>query len=340
MRPLTDVTASPERAPSPRPLASIVIPTFRRPELLDRCLTAVTNQKLEGTRYEVVVVDDGPCDKTRAIVQSWSQRTPVPRIRYLVALHTQGPAAARNLGWRAAHGDIIAFTDDDCVPSLDWLTHGLVAFTDPIVAGAAGRVVVPVPSRPTDYERSMQGLETAEFVTANCFYRKSALEAVGGFDERFRKAWREDADLFFTLLEHGYVLWCQPEAVVLHPVRPARWGISLWLQQQSLYNALLYKKHPALYRARIQSQPPWRSYAIVLALTGMTVGGLAGSLAITGLGFSVWCALTARFAAMRLRGTSQRWTHRAEMLLTSALVPPLSVFWRLRGAMAYRVFYL
>ena len=69
---------------------------------------------------------------------------------------------------------------------------------------ATGRVIVPLPTcRPTDYERDAAGLAKAEFVTANCFCRRSVLAAIGGFDARFTAAWREDSDLQFTLLEHG-----------------------------------------------------------------------------------------------------------------------------------------
>src|SRR5690606_10619854 len=104
---------------------------------------------------------------------------------------------------------------------------------------------------------------TAEFVTANCFVRRTVLEAVGGFDERFRAAWREDSDLHFVMLERGLKLMKVPAAVVVHPVRPARWGVCLRIQRKSQYDALLYKKHPELYRRRIGPNRPRDYYAIV-----------------------------------------------------------------------------
>ena len=76
-------------------------------------------------------------------------------------------------------------------------------------------------------------------------------------DERFSAAWREDSDLHFTLLLHGGQIDRVPSALVVHPVRPARWGVSLNQQRKSLFNALLYKKHPRLYRQRIRPWPPW-----------------------------------------------------------------------------------
>jgi hypothetical protein len=124
-------------------------------------------------------------------------------VRYIALTGAHGPAAARNAGWRGARGAILAFTDDDCIPDPGWLRAGLSAFTGD-VAGADGTIVVPLPERPTDYQRDTAGLAGAEFATANCFYRRDVLAAVGGFDERFSMAWREDSDLFFALLERGY----------------------------------------------------------------------------------------------------------------------------------------
>ena len=322
------------------PCVSVVVPTFKRPDLLDRCLTALVAQDLDRSRYEVIVVDDAASEATRRQVAACAERvqTPGPAVRYLPATTTRGPAAARNMGWRAARGEIVAFTDDDCVPDRCWLSAGVRAF-DPDVAGVSGRVVVPLPALPTDYERDAAGLEQGEFVTANCFYRRDALAAVGGFDERFEAAWREDSDLFFTLLERGYRLVPAPDAVVVHPVRPAPWGVSIGQQRKSLYNALLYKKHPALYRRRIQSAPPWRYYAIDGALAVALASALLGQRRTAVGAASAWVALTAWFGAGRLRGTSCAPAQVAEMAITSALIPPLAVYWRLRGAVRFRVLF-
>ena len=236
---------------------------------------------------------------------------------------------------------MIAFTDDDTVPDPGWLTAGAGAFErDPSLAAVTGRVVVPLPPQPTDYERNEFGLEGAEFVTANCFCRREALEAVGGFDERFPAAWREDSDLHFSLLEQGAKVVKAPAAVVVHPVRPAAWGVSLRQQKKSQYDALLYKKHPHWYRRRIRAWPPLDYYGVLLAVL---VGVGAAFLGMPRLALAAavaWAALTGRFAARRLRGTSHAPRHVAEMLFTSVLIPPLSVFWRVYGAARYRVPFL
>jgi GT2 family glycosyltransferase len=319
------------------PRASVVVPTYRRPDLLERCLTALVAQDFDARAYEIVVADDAASEETRRQVERGAVHG-CPALRYVPVRGAHGPAAARNAGWREAHGAVIAFTDDDTIPDPGWLRAGVAALA---TADAAwGRIRVPLPTAPTDYERNEAGLETAEFATANGFCRRAVLEAVQGFDERFTAAWREDADLFFTLLEKGYCVAHVPEALVVHPVRPAHWGISLRQQHKSRFNALLYKKHPALYRQRIQPAPPWHYYGAAGTLLAALVGAAGGVPALTLAGGGLWLALTGRFCARRLRGTSHAPAHIAEMALTSALIPLLSVYWRLRGALRFRVFFL
>ncbi len=283
---------------------SVVVPTCGRPELLARCLAALEKQTLPQQAYEVLVVDDG-------------------------ALRS-GPAAARTRGWRRARAPVVAFTDDDTEPRPDWLEQGLRAMQD--ADAASGRIVMPLPAAPTDYERDAQGLERAEFVTANCFVRRELLERLGGFDEHFRMAWREDSDLHFRLLRAGARVVRAPLAVVVHPVRPAPWGVSLRQQRKVMFDALLFKKHRALYRSRIRAGARWDYYAITAAL-GLTLAGFAPAAL-------VWAVLTGRFFVHRLRGASKRPGHVLEMLVTSVLIPPLAVFWRLAGALRYRVAFL
>lgn len=318
---------------------SVVVATYQRPDLLNRCLAVLLDQKWDSSSYEIIVVDDAPDAETKQVVESWMLRRPSPRLRYIPVAFHRGPAAARNLGWRAAHGEIIAFTDDDCVPMPDWLAAGVSAMTDNIT-GAWGRIIVPIPRVPTDYERDTAKLERAEFATANCFYRRGELAEVGGFDERFTMAWREDSDLYFTLLERGERLVQAPDAVVFHPARRAPWGISLAHQHKNLFNALLYKKHPALYRRHIQPGPPWHYYGIVGTLLVAVEGFFVGQGIIVLTGLIGWIGLTARFCLRRLYGTSHELRHIAEMLITSALIPPLAIYWRLRGAFRYRVWFL
>jgi cellulose synthase/poly-beta-1,6-N-acetylglucosamine synthase-like glycosyltransferase len=301
-------------------------------------------QDYVATAYEVIIVDDAACDETRQMVECYAELVSEcgNTLRYIAVTGNHGPAVARNIGWRAASSDIIAFTDDDCIPAPDWLRAGVKAFhkKDKHIAGVSGRIIVPLSGIPTDYERNAAHLETSEFVTANCFYRRSCLEAVGGFDERFTAAWREDSDLFFALLQGNVTLVHEPRALVVHPLRPAHWGVSLSQQRKSMFNALLYKKHPALYRQKVQATPPWHYYLILGTLLAL-VGGITGKFPrLTFIAACLWLLLTGRFCLHRLHHTSGTRSHRAEMIVTSMLIPPIAIFWRLRGALKFRVFFL
>ncbi len=321
---------------------SVVVPTFKHPVLLERLLTALLAQDFPAAEYEIIIVDDAASAQTRTQVEERARQATESghTVRYLPMTGVEhGPAAARNAGWRAASAEIIAFTDDDCIPEMSWLKAGLAAFTDG-VAAVSGRVLVPLPPAPTDYEYNAAHLEKSEFVTANCFYRRSVLQTVGGFDARFTAAWREDSDLFFTLLERGESCISVPAAIVMHPVRPARWGISLSQQRKSMYNALLYKKHPLLYRQRIQARPPWPYYCIIGVLLVAVLSIFVHSWFLTAGALLVWLYMTSRFCLLRLHKTAHTPGHIVEMIVTSMLIPPLAIFWRLYGMVRFRVLFL
>jgi glycosyltransferase involved in cell wall biosynthesis len=321
---------------------TVVIPTFKRPRLLLRCLEALTKQTFPSSRVEVIVCDDARDEATESVTAQLLNRVPY-RLRYLPVVETKGPAGARNKGWQEALFEVIAFTDDDTIPEARWLEEGMKAIRGTLAV--SGRVVVPIPRNPSDYERNEAGLERTEFVTANCFVRKVALEALGGFDERFTAAWREDSDLHFRLLESCIspelerVVRCE-SARVIHPVRPAAWGISLQQQRKVLYDALLYKKHPERYRRHIEATPPTQYYASTFALVlAGVVGGLGMPLtAILSLG--VWAAMIGSFCWRRLSGTSHKLSHIIEILVTSVCIPPVAIFWRLVGAHRFGVVFL
>ncbi len=320
-------------------LVSVVIPTHRRLALLARCLDALSVQSVDAADFEIIIADDANDPTTRDLVRRYGARI-TSRLRYVpVDGPRHGPAAARNRGWRAAMSPIVAFTDDDTIPARDWLRAVIEGFDNARLQGAWGSVRVPLRRRPTDYERDAAGLERAGFVTANCFVRREVLEAVDGFDEAFSAAWREDSDLYFRLLDHGLIVAHLPDAVVTHPVRPAPWGISVSQQRKCEYDALLYRKHPAHYRAAVRPGRPWLYYPIVGALLVMIVGALLRRPRVAEAGAVLWLILTIGFALRRLRGASLAPAHMAEMFVTSAVIPALSVYHRTRGAVKHRVLF-
>lgn len=324
-----------------RPTVSVVVPTLGRPRLLQRCLGALLLCRTQRAELEVLIVDDGPSLGTQAIIAAWAARYVGAgmTLRYVANTGNHGPAAARNRGWRAASGSIIAFTDDDTEPAPEWIDRGLRAF-DRDIDAAWGRIVMPIPRIPTDYELDAHALERAEFVTANCFCRRDTLIHLDGFDENFRTAWREDTDFYFRLLESGARIAHVTDAVVVHPVRPAPWGVSVKQQSKILFDALLFKKHPALYRSRIRAKPRLDYYVVVLALAGAAAGWALSAAWLALASGGLWVVLTAWLGGRRLRPTSKAPSHVLEIVVTSMLIPPLAVFWRLYGAVKYRTLFL
>ncbi|MCL5263616.1 MAG: glycosyltransferase family 2 protein [Chloroflexi bacterium] len=200
---------------------SVVVPTYNRAKKLVRCLSTLSEQRFRD--YEIIVVDDGSSDDTPVVVRNFHD---VVYIRQ----NNRGPAAARNLGLAHAHGEVVAFTDDDCVAPLDWLAQLESGYLrHPEVAGVGGHMEPPAEILRSNifarYEwhstRNTIGINRQEFVggfecpaggTNNMSYRRQALIEVGGFDESFPFAAGEDADLKWRI--------CQREHHLLYiPVR-------------------------------------------------------------------------------------------------------------------------
>ena len=310
---------------------SVVIPTYKRTELLRKCLECLKKQDLPAQDFEVLVVSDGPDSITEKLVNEMDGNI------HFIQLHKkQGPAAARNLGWKNAHGHLIAFTDDDCLPQPDWLSSYCKEYKGEEVLVMTGRVIVPIEPPVTDYKKNISGLEAADFITANCCCTKAALQKVGGFDERFSMAWREDSDLEFKFIKEEINIRYKTPATVIHPVRKAVWGISLKEQKKSMFNALLYKKYPELYRRKMTDAIPLIFYLMVLATVALIIGWMIPHPEIVIASAIVWLACYISFLIRRLKSTTLQFDHLFEMIITSIFIPYLSIYWNYYGWAKFR----
>jgi glycosyltransferase involved in cell wall biosynthesis len=324
------------------PLISVVIPTYKRKALLLRCVEALSRQSFIKPHFEVIIVSDGPDDETKHAVETTAGALyPDLAIHYIVLPAKRGPAAARNLGWQNAKAALIAFTDDDCIPHTEWLRQLYDAYIRKGLKDVAftGRTIVPIPATPTDYERNIANLERAEFITANCAATRTTLEKINGLDEAFTMAWREDSDFQFRLIQQNIPIIPVKEACVTHPVRKAPWGICIREEKKGMFNPLLMKKHPKLCKEKISITPPWYYYMMVACCIAVVIGILAG---ITNWllypALAIWMALLVDFTRKRLLYTSRSFSHVMEMVLTSPLLPFLSIYWWWYGAFRFHVF--
>jgi glycosyltransferase involved in cell wall biosynthesis len=317
---------------------SIVIPTYKRPALLKRCIDSLLSQDFPKEEFEIIIITDGPDEETLSMVQQFTCNTCFKNISCYCLPSKKGPAAARNAGWKIGKGRLILFTDDDCIAHKDWVKYYFNAFefyAEPFIA-FTGRIIVPRSTHPTDFELNTAHLEHADFVTANCACSKMALEKVNGFDEAFTMAWREDSDLEFKFLKQDIPINKIEEAVIIHPVRKAPWGVSLKEQKKSMFNALLFKKHPGLYRERIMSSILWNYYLMIFLFVTFFVAWHYDEKIIAIICISTWAILLGLFVSKRLSNASRSFNHVAEMIATSILIPFISVFWNLYGAYKFK----
>ncbi|GID29713.1 glycosyltransferase family 2 protein [Paractinoplanes brasiliensis] len=307
---------------------TVVIPTLGRPSLA-ALLTALAPGVAEHD-LELLVIDDRPGSPPPLDVPATVLPGP-----------SRGPAAARNVGWQAAKHDWVAFLDDDVLPDADWADRLVddLAEAGERVGGVQGRLRVPLPPdrRPTDWERVTAGLAEGAWITADMAYRRVALEACGGFDERLPRAFREDAELAFRVRDQGWSL-TRGRRRVTHPVRPESPWVSLRTQRGNADDALLRRLYGPCWRELLQIPSGRRSRHVAVTLAGAAALALAatgrrGPATLAGL---VWAAGTAEFAAARIAPGPRDPREVATMLTTSALIPPAATWHWLRGWWRWR----
>jgi histidinol-phosphate phosphatase family protein len=236
----------------------------------------------------------------------------------------------------------VSFLDDDVLPDEDWyetLLADLAAVDGEDVAGVEGRLSVPLPvdRRPTDWERGTAGLERSRWITADLSYRRVELSAVGGFDERFPRAFREDADLALRLgAEHGRVVTGRRH--VTHPVRPADDLASLRQQRGNADDYLMRALHGPRWQRRAGAPVGrrWAHAAIAAAGAAAAVGLLARRPRLAALGAACWMVGTAEFAWRRIAPGPRDPAEVRRMLLTSAAIPVAATWHSARGALRHR----
>jgi len=261
------------------PAISVVVPTRDRVERLAALLDSLRSQTLDPEAFEVIVVDDGSADETPALLRRTAADGGLDL--GVISGRTAGPAAARNDGWARARGRIVAFTDDDCEASPGWLEAGLRAVDGTQSPWIAQGRTLPNPRE----SRAVPGLARTKrieslgpwFQTCNMFYPRELLEALGGFDERFRRPFGEDADLAWRAIEAGAEPRFAPEALVHHAVEPQTAGQFLRSGLRDPDEALAFRSHPGLReaagRARVFKA---ESHALLaLALAGLLLSRLA-----------------------------------------------------------------
>jgi histidinol-phosphate phosphatase family protein len=313
-------------------MIDIVVPTIGRPSL---ALLLASLARARGPRPQRLLIVDDRRDQSRPLALG-DLETDFRQLMTILPGRGVGPAAARNVGWRASRAAWVAFLDDDVVVDGYWLA-ALAADTAPLasdVAASTGRVCVPLPCdrKPSDWERNVAALAGARWITADCAYRRSELLAAGGFDERFTRAYREDADLALRVVARGKRI-VQGTRGVTHPVRPAPWWISVRLQAGNADDALMAALHGNDWRARAAApRGAFRSHVAAVVSAGIAVGAfMRGNRAMALFLSAAWAAQTARFAWRRMAPGPRTVAELGALALTSLAIPFAAVYHRARG---------
>lgn len=224
----------------PRPFFSVVIPTYERHAHLEALLERLDSQEM--TDFEVIVIDQSD-------VKWDAAHKPHPFALRYIHSEIKGAVAARNLGGFLACGEVIAFTDDDCLPRPDWLVNARRWFRNPRTVGLEGFIRSNHLDDPDWRPVTNIGCIGLGFMTANLLVRNAAFQQLDGFDLAFdRPHFREDTDFGWRLQDLGEVPFA-PDVEVFHPAQPRH------IKRESaeargrffVKDALLLKKHPRRY---------------------------------------------------------------------------------------------
>lgn len=310
--------------PAPDLRFSVIVCTRNGAARIGACLKALEKQSLPA--HEVIVVDDGSADGTGDLVAARFSGV------RLLRLEAGGLSTARNAGAELATGEILAFTDDDCEPDLDWLAGLAAAFQKG--CDAAGGPNLPPPARTTaeaivaaapgaPSHVMLDDTEAEHLPGCNLAVRRSSYFTAGGFDPVFTTA-GDDVDFCWRLRDRGFRMAFAPTAFVWHHRRPSLRG---YLKQQIGYGkaeALLIAKHPQ--RFTTQGDAKWEGFVY----SGGPVRAVEGSILYHGaMGQAGYQSVSDRMQPLRpLEGRFDSAMSRGRLALLQWLQPRLRSWYR------------
>jgi GT2 family glycosyltransferase len=239
------------------PFVSVVVPTSNRKKCLEACLNSLSEMNYPKYRLEIIVVDGDSFDGTKEML-----RTDFKNVK-LVIDRRQGISYARNTGGEVARGEIIAFTDDDCVVDREWLMSLVTAFRDDKIGAVGGPTVLLNPDlfptklveSPTlgifslgEGECKARMLITANFAVKHKVFENVKFDVLFGRRKTLLYKWEEDVEFFQRLLDLGYELMYVPTAKVYHNVSPARTTFKYVITKEfsgGLSHYMVERKHKA-----------------------------------------------------------------------------------------------
>lgn len=227
-----------------QPFVSIVIPTFNSASTLSYAIEACLGQDYPKDKLEIIVVDDGSTDYTKDIIEHYPVTYAYQKKR--------GPGAARNSGWRSSKGEIIYFTDADCVPGKDCVAIMAKSLYDKVVDAVAGTYGIKntedVMARCIHAEIMFRHSRMPDYInsfgTYNVLVKKAVLERLFGFNEDYLTSSAEDSEFSYRMIKNGYKVYFERKSEVLHFHEKK---INSYLKKQftrSFWAIKLWRHHP------------------------------------------------------------------------------------------------
>jgi len=232
------------------PTVSIVVPVFNRKVYVSQLLASIESLTYPRDRFEVIMVDNGSTDGTWEMLVDAAKTLPFRFQCFKNPSEIKLPAASRNFGVSKASGDIIAFTDSDCMVSPGWLDAGALLFSETVGIVQGLTVLDATDPRPVLHHKVVPSAQGTYAETCNIFYKKELIQRVGGFDETMRtlndSGWGNDTDLAYRVKALGYKLVFCNEAKVIHHVVPI--NFRSWLLQpiRAASWSKVVKMHPEI----------------------------------------------------------------------------------------------
>jgi glycosyltransferase involved in cell wall biosynthesis len=233
---------------------SVVVPVYNAQETIGECIESLLKIDYQKELLEIIFVDDGSTDGTREIIERYDGIK-------LIRQEHGGPAAARNLGIKESTGEVVVFTDSDCIVETDWVKMLLQDLED---HDGVGGSLVPA-SMDTLAERFEQnrrdrlyGLQKRIVETlpsCNLAFKRKVLDEIGGFDEDFKRASAEDYELCKRIADNGHMILYNPQIQVLHKHSQTLSGI--------FRRAYYHGREIMLFRRKTGGNPIWELIRVV-----------------------------------------------------------------------------